>query len=225
MREMTRDLFASAAPPAAWSADSMRRELVPGAFLLRGFAAAHEGALLAALEEITSAAPLRHFTTPGGFSMSVAMSNCGSLGWVSDRQGYRYAPSDPGSGRPWPAMPAVFAALARSAAAQAGFPDFDPDACLINRYAPGARMGLHQDRDERDLSQPIVSVSLGLAATFQLGGAARPDRALRVLLQHGDVLVLGGPARLRFHGISPVKAGEHGGLGAQRINLTLRKAG
>ena len=163
--------------------------------------------------------------TPGGFRMSVAMSNCGALGWVSDRSGYRYDPIDPDSGLPWPAMPLAFRALATAAAAAAGFDGFDPDACLVNRYEPGAKLSLHQDADERDFTQPIVSVSLGLPATFLFGGARRADKALRIALVHGDVVVWGGPARKHYHGVLPLKAMEPARLGMQRVNLTFRKAG
>lgn len=214
------DLFAAAEHRQNW-----RETPLPGALLLRGFALQAEAELLAAVEAITAAAPLRHMQTPGGQRMSVALSNCGALGWVSDRAGYRYSALDPDSGRPWPALPAVLAELAGQAAAAAGFADFCPDACLVNRYVPGARMGLHQDRDERDLRQPIVSISLGLPALFLFGGLQRSERALRVPLGHGDVLVWGGPARLRYHGVLALKEGEHPRLGAQRINLTLRRAG
>lgn len=205
--------------PAPW-----REDLVPGAVVLRAFALAEADDLLAALAPVITAAPFRHLQTPGGQTMSVAMTNCGTHGWVSDRRGYRYAPSDPASGRPWPAMPAVLTNLAGRAAATAGFNDFAPDACLINRYAPGSRMGLHQDRDEADFSQPIVSVSLGLPAVFLFGGATRGERALRVPLAHGDVVVWGGPARLFFHGIAPLKDGHHPATGACRLNLTFRRA-
>lgn len=214
---MTRDLFEPDAP-------SME-PLAPGAVVLRRFACRHDAALLAAVQALTARAPFRHLVTPGGFTMSVAMSNCGALGWVSDRTGYRYDPIDPDSGRPWPSMPAAFAALAAQAAAEAGFDGFVPDACLVNRYLPGTRLSLHQDRDERDLGQPIVSVSLGLPAVFQFGGPTRSDRPRRVPLAHGDVVVWGGPARLNFHGVLPLKEGEHPMLGASRINLTFRKAG
>ena len=214
------DLFAAEEHRQNW-----RETPLPGALLLRGFALAAEAELRAAVEAITAAAPLRHMQTPGGQRMSVALSNCGALGWVSDRAGYRYSALDPDSGRPWPALPAVLAVLAGRAAAAAGFADFCPDACLVNRYVPGARMGLHQDRDERDLRQPIVSISLGLPALFLFGGLQRSERALRVPLGHGDVLVWGGPARLRYHGVLALKEGEHPRLGAQRINLTLRRAG
>lgn len=162
--------------------------------------------------------------TPGGFRMSVAMTNCGGYGWITDRKGYRYANTDPETGKPWPPIPAVMQALATEAAAQAGFPNFEPDACLINRYAVGARMTLHQDKNEVDFGQPIVSVSLGLPATFQLGGRERTDKASRIRLEHGDVLVWGGPARLLYHGILPLKAGYHPAFGAFRINLTFRRA-
>ncbi|MET0519785.1 MAG: DNA oxidative demethylase AlkB, partial [Burkholderiaceae bacterium] len=177
--------------------------------------------------EVLAAAPPRHLITPGGLRMSVAMSNCGELGWVSDRRGYRYNAIDPDSGRAWPAMPASFQRLAQTAAAEAGFPGFTPDACLINRYEPGARLSLHQDRDERDHGHPIVSISLGLPATFLFGGHARSERCLRVPLQHGDVLVWGGPSRLRFHGVAPLAADAPatGPRWAERFNLTLRKAG
>jgi alkylated DNA repair protein (DNA oxidative demethylase) len=157
--------------------------------------------------------------------MSVAMTNCGPLGWVSDRRGYRYDAVDPDTGRPWPAMPAAFRALAARAAEAGGFARFEPDACLVNRYAPGTRLTLHQDRDERDFGAPIVSVSLGLPAVFLFGGDTRGGRPLRIPLRHGDVVVWGGPARLRFHGVAPVEDGVHERLGACRINLTFRRAG
>jgi alkylated DNA repair protein (DNA oxidative demethylase) len=162
--------------------------------------------------------------TRGGFAMSVAMTNCGRAGWVTDRRGYRYEAIDPESGQPWPAMPPTFAALAADAAAAAGFAGFETDACLINRYGPGARMTLHQDRNERDFSAPIVSVSLGLPAVFLFGGHLRTDRPMRVPLAHGDVVVWGGPARLAFHGILPLRPGHHPRLGALRYNLTFRRA-
>ncbi len=202
-----------------------QESLGPGAWLLGSFASEQEAAVLAAIGEVTARAPFRHMVTPGGFRMSVAMTNCGALGWVSERSGYRYDAVDPDSGRPWPQMPRVFTELAASAAAQAGFEGFVPDACLINRYELGARLSLHQDRNERDFSQPIVSVSLGVSATFLFGGLKRAERAARVPLQHGDVVVWGGPARLRHHGVLRLKEGYHHCLGCQRINLTLRKAG
>ncbi len=199
--------------------------LGPGAVLLRGFARGEEARLVRAMREVIAASPLRHMITPGGFRMSVAMTNCGALGWVSDRRGYRYDAIDPESGRPWPAMPEAFSALARRAAAQAGFEVFEPDACLINRYEPGARLTLHQDRNERDFSQPIVSVSLGLPAVFLFGGDARGDEQRRLPLAHGDVAVWGGPARLRYHGVLPLRDGEHPSLGRYRFILTFRRAG
>lgn len=197
---------------------------VDGAWLLRGFALGRVPALLAAIETVVARAPFRHMQTRRGLPMSVAMSNCGRVGWVSDRRGYRYAPLDPLDGRPWPAMPDVFASLAADAARAAGFEGFAPDACLINRYVPGTRLSLHQDRDERDFAAPIVSVSLGLPATFLFGGAARTDRTRRIPLRHGDVVAWGGPARLAHHGVLPLAPGEHPLLGGQRLNLTLRKA-
>jgi alkylated DNA repair protein (DNA oxidative demethylase) len=200
------------------------RPLAPGAVVLAGFALPDEERLLADVAAVTAAAPLRHLVTPGGFTMSVAMTNCGPLGWVSDRAGYRYSSVDPESGRPWPEMPASFRALAARAAAAAGFAAFTPDACLVNRYEPGARLTLHQDRDEGDLDAPIVSVSLGLPAVFLFGGDTRGGRPQRIPLVHGDVVVWGGPARLRFHGVAPVADGWHEKLGACRINLTFRKA-
>ena len=201
--------------------------LVPGstaAILLRGFALPRVGQLLSALEVIVQAAPLRHMATPGGLRMSVAMSNCGQLGWVTDTRGYRYVRQDPAGSAPWPAMPPAFLQLAQDAATAAGYPGFAPDACLVNRYVPGARMALHQDKDECDFTAPIVSVSLGLPATFLFGGALRADRAARIVLVHGDVVVWGGEDRLRYHGVAPLKDGQHDVLGAQRINLTFRKA-
>jgi alkylated DNA repair protein (DNA oxidative demethylase) len=199
--------------------------LCDGAVILRGFALAKEPLLLQAIDTIAAQAPFRHLITPGGFRMSVGMTNAGPLGWVSDRHGYRYDPIDPDSGKPWPAMPDVFLELAETAAARAGFSGFVPDACLINRYEPGTRLTLHQDRNERDFGQPIVSVSLGIPAVFQFGGMRRTDRALRVPLAHGDVVVWGGPARLRYHGVLPLKPNQHEALGECRINLTLRCAG
>ena len=197
----------------------------PGAMLLSGFALDPAQALWAAVNAVISAAPLRQLHTPGGQLMQVAMSNCGELGWVSDARGYRYQALDPDSGKPWPAMPALIQQLAFAAAQRAGFANFHPDACLINRYLPGNRLSLHQDRDEQDLSQPIVSISLGLPATFLFGGLTRAVKPAHMTLRHGDVLVWGGPSRLRFHGVLPLADGEHPLLGGQRINLTLRRAG
>jgi alkylated DNA repair protein (DNA oxidative demethylase) len=199
--------------------------LSPGAMVLRQFAVPGEAALLSALGEVSDKAPFRHMVTPGGYRMSVAMTNCGSLGWVSDKTGYRYDPIDPASGLRWPPMPDAFLTLANGAAAQAGFTAFVPDACLVNRYEPGAKLSLHQDKDERDYNQPIVSVSLGIPAVFLFGGSKRADQSIRVPLAHGDVVVWGGPARLRYHGILALKEGHHPLLGGYRINLTFRKAG
>jgi len=198
--------------------------IVPGALLLRGFAGDDSKPLLRAIERIAAASPFRNMETPGGFRMSVAMTNCGKAGWITDRRGYRYAEIDPLTSEPWPAMPKLFAALAARAAAAAGFLDFVPDACLVIRYEPGARMSLHQDKNERDFAQPIVSISLGLPATFLFGGLKRGDRPKRLRLESGDVVVWGGPARMVFHGTDPVPAASDSLTGALRYNLTLRKA-
>lgn len=195
-----------------------------GAVLLGGFALPVEVALLAAVEAVAAAAPFRHMVTPGGFTMSVAMTNCGAAGWVTDHRGYRYDGADPETGRPWPAMPVAFLDLAGRAAEAAGFPGFSPDACLINRYCPGARLMLHQDRNERDLGAPIVSVSLGLPAVFLWGGLTRAGRARRLRLLHGDVVVWGGPARLTYHGVDTLADGKHPLTDAVRYNLTFRRA-
>ncbi len=199
-------------------------ELGPGAVLLGGGALSGAAALLDALDAALRVSPLRHMVVRNGRRMSVAMSNAGSVGWVADRGGYRYAPLDPDTGHPWPAMPDAFAVLAREAAERAGYPGFVPDCCLLNRYEPGARMSLHQDRDERDLGAPIVSVSLGLPATFLWGGLSRADRPRRLRLEHGDVVVWGGPSRLAFHGVDVLKTGLHPSTGAVRYNLTFRRA-
>ena len=198
--------------------------MAEGAVLLRGFAHSFEGDLIAALRDIVAQAPFRRMHTPGGHQMSVAMTNCGDFGWVTDRTGYRYDRSDPETGTPWPAMPPAFRALAAQATAATGFDGFSPEVCLINRYAPGARMSLHQDKDELDFDAPIVSVSLGLPAIFLFGGPKRSDKTRRFRLEHGDVVVWGGPSRLVFHGVAPLADGEHARLGRQRINLTFRKA-
>jgi DNA oxidative demethylase len=213
-------LFDNIAPP-----EPSNESLALGAVILRAFALRDESAVLAALHDVTAQAPFRHMVTPGGYRMSVAMTNCGALGWVADRKGYRYDSLDPERGEPWPSMPDAFLRLAATAAAEAGFDPFFPDACLINRYEPGARLSLHQDRNELDYTQPIVSVSLGLPAVFLFGGDQRTDKTKRIHLTHGDVVVWGGPARLRYHGVMPLKEGLHPLLGAYRFNLTCRKAG
>ncbi|MBA2398226.1 MAG: DNA oxidative demethylase AlkB [Bradyrhizobium sp.] len=216
---MTADLFDTVA-----DVQPSREAIADGAVLLRGFAARFEGDLIPALREIVAQARFRHMSTPGGHQMSVAMTNCGNAGWVTDRSGYRYDGIDPESGQPWPKMPAVLRELAGEAAAEGDFKDFSPDACLINRYEPGARMSLHQDKDELDFAAPIVSVSLGLPAIFLFGGLKRSHKPARFRLVHGDVVVWGGPSRLFFHGVAPLADGEHAVLGRQRINLTFRKA-
>ncbi len=217
---MTRDLFA-----AIEGTQPERLELCEGAVVLRAFALSADAVLAAGVQAVAAAAPFRHMRTPGGFRMSVAMTNCGALGWVSSPEGYRYAPRDPVSDLPWPAMPSAFATLAERAADVAGFGGFTPDACLVNRYEPGARLTLHQDKDERDFGAPIVSVSLGVSAVFLFGGLKRKDRLARVPLEHGDVVVWGGPARLRYHGVAALKESQHAFAGPLRVNLTLRRAG
>jgi DNA oxidative demethylase len=202
-----------------------REELSVGAVLLRGFALLGETGLLDGLRDVIGAAPFRHMVTPGGHRMSVAMTNCGALGWVTDKTGYRYDAVDPESGERWPPMPEPFLKLAVGAAVEAGYSQFVPDACLINRYEQGAKLSLHQDKNERDYDAPIVSVSLGIPAVFLFGGMERGDKTRRVLLEHGDVVVWGGPARLRYHGVMPLKQGHHAVLGESRVNLTFRKAG
>jgi alkylated DNA repair protein (DNA oxidative demethylase) len=213
---MTRDLFAG---------DECEQALADGALWLRGFALGAEAQLIADAREVMTRAPLRHMHTPGGQRIGVAMTNCGALGWISDRRGYRYAALDPQTLAPWPELPASFRRLAEAAAARAGYAGFAPDACLVNRYEPGTRLSLHQDRDERDFAAPIVSVSLGLPATFLFGGTRRADPVQRVPLAHGDVVVWGGPSRLRFHGVLALAPGCHPQIGAARLNLTLRRAG
>lgn len=203
----------------------LRELLGPQACVLRGYALDRVPQLLAALRALQGAAPARRMQTPGGHTMSVALTNCGALGWTTSPEGYRYATHDPATGEPWPAMPEAFLRLARDAAAEAGFPGFEPDACLVNRYEPGARMSLHQDRNEHSTAHPIVSVSLGIPAVFLFGGLRRADPAQRVALFHGDVAVWGGVDRMRYHGVLPVREAVHPELGRLRINLTFRKAG
>ncbi len=201
----------------------VREVIGPEAVLLRRFVQ-DDGRVLAAVANVARHAPFRHMVTPNGRAMSVGMTNCGALGWISDSAGYRYSALDPESGRPWPPMPAPLAALAAAAAAAGGFEGFAPDACLVNCYVPGTRLSLHQDRDEEDFSAPIVSVSLGLPATFLFGGARRASRPSRHRVEHGDVVVWGGASRLYFHGVAPLDEGRHEQLGERRINLTFRKA-
>jgi len=202
---------------------SPRERLEEGALLLRGFAVAEGSLLVEEVARVAQAAPFRHLITPGGYTMSVAMTNCGRVGWVSDRTGYRYDPVDPHTGILWPAMPGAFLDIAARAAAEAGFAHYDPDACLINRYIAGAKLSLHQDRDEKDAWAPIVSVSLGLSAVFLWGGKRRSDPVRRIRLESGDVVVWGGPARFVYHGVGPLNDGQHPLTGSVRINLTFRK--
>ncbi|MCK1292771.1 MULTISPECIES: DNA oxidative demethylase AlkB [Bradyrhizobium] len=215
---MMGDLFDNVA-----EAQPSREKIADGAVLLRGFVKPIESELIDAVRAIVAQSPFRRMTTPGGHLMSVAMTNCGERGWITDHTGYRYDPIDPRTGAPWPAMPPVLRDLARRAAEQGGFTGFAPDACLVNRYEPGTRLSLHQDKDELDYSAPIVSVSLGLPATFLFGGLARNDKPRRFRLVHGDVVVWGGASRLAYHGVAPLADGEHALLGPKRINLTFRR--
>jgi len=216
---VTLELFARKETPVP-----ARETLAPGAVLLRGFAESQSPALLAGLQTITARSPFRCMSTRGGYRMSVPMSNCGTTGWISDETGYRYDTIDPLTSAGWPPMPPGLLELATAAAAAAGFERFLPDVCLVSRYQPGARLSMHQDKDECDLESPIVSISLGLPAVFLFGGHRRSDRPLRTPLTHGDVVVWGGPSRLRFHGVLPLKEGRHPLLGSCRVNLSLRKA-
>jgi DNA oxidative demethylase len=204
--------------------DPPKEILAEGAALIRRAALPFEQGLLTALRDIIAVSPFRHMVTPGGYTMSAAMTNCGAAGWVTDRTGYRYDRIDPETGKPWPPMPACFLELAFAAATEAGYPEFRPDACLVNRYEPGARLSLHQDKNEHDFASPIVSVSLGLPATFQFGGLKRNDPVSKFTLRHGDVAVWGGPSRLCYHGVAELKEGHHETIGRMRINLTFRRA-
>ena len=221
MNPIILDLFADAEPEQQPRLDRIGEQ----SCVLRGFALPWLDQLLPALDAVLAAAPFRQMITPGGFTMSVALSSCGALGWTTDRSGYRYTGHDPLTGKPWPKMPEVFLELAQAAAREAGFADFVPDSCLINRYVPGAKMSLHQDKDEVSYAAPIVSVSLGLPAMFLFGGFERSDKSQRVPLLHGDIVVWGGVDRLRYHGVLPIKDGQHPQLGEQRINFTFRTAG
>lgn len=220
MHPTTLDLFANFEPEQQRRCEPIGEQ----SCVLRGFALPWLERLLPALEAVLAAAPFRQMVTPGGFTMSVALSSCGTWGWNTDRSGYRYSREDPQTGLPWPPMPEVFFQLAQAAAFAAGFTDFVPDSCLINHYVPGAKMSLHQDKDEKSYAAPIVSVSLGLPAMFLFGGFARSDKSQRVPLLHGDIVVWGGVDRLRYHGVLPIKDGQHPRLGEQRINFTFRTA-
>lgn len=207
------------------ASEDLRTTIAPGAVLLRGLGRANDVQMLAAVESVIAQLPLRHLQTPGGHSMSIQTTRCGSMGWVSEPGGYRYAPHRPGTRQPWPAMPDCLMAFAVHAATEAGYPDFVPDSCMVNQYLPGNKLGLHQDRDERDLRAPVVSLSLGLPATFLFGGLQRTGKTQRYRLAHGDVVVWGGPARLAFHGVLPVADGDHPLVGRRRVNVTFRKVG
>lgn len=203
-------------------ADPWQEPLADGAVVLRRFALNVEDVLMAGIAQVAAQSPFRHMVTPGGYTMSVAMTNCGHSGWATNEHGYVYSPLDPLNGLLWPAMPDTFRALCDRASVAAGYAGFSPDVCLINRYAPGAKLSLHQDKDEPDLRAPIVSVSLGIPAIFQFGGLQRSDPLRRLLLEHGDVVVWGGVSRLCYHGIQPLKAGYHPLTGEYRYNLTFR---
>ncbi|WP_160107163.1 DNA oxidative demethylase AlkB [Pseudomonas izuensis] len=220
MNPTTFDLFADTEPDQQPRIERIGEQ----SCVLRGFALPWLDRLLPALEAVLEAAPFRQMVTPGGFTMSVALSSCGTWGWTTDRSGYRYTRNDPQTGQPWPPMPEVFFQLAQAAALEAGFSAFEPDSCLINRYIPGAKMSLHQDKDEKSYAAPIVSVSLGLPAMFLLGGFTRSEKSQRVPLLHGDIVVWGGVDRLRYHGVLPIKDGQHPRMGEQRINFTFRTA-
>ncbi len=212
------DLFSTDGTESWW-----QEPICPGAVVLRQFATAATTDILTTLDGLIADAPLRQMQTPGGGKMSAALSACGDYGWVSDRRGYRYAAIDPLTQQAWPEMPDLLSTLAARAAAAAGYPHYSPDVCLINCYETGAKMGLHQDKDELDFSAPIVSVSLGVPANFQFGGAKRTDKPVKIPLQHGDVVVWGGPARLNFHGVLTVRKALHPLTGSRRFNLTFRK--
>jgi DNA oxidative demethylase len=205
--------------------EDLQTALAPGALLMRGFGRAGDVDILQAVESVIAQAPLRHLQTPGGYTMSIQTTRCGSMGWVSEPGGYRYAASNPGTQQPWPTMPPCLLDFAVRAATEAGYPDFVPDSCMINQYLPGTKLGLHQDRDERDLRAPVVSLSLGLPAIFLFGGLQRAGKTQRYRLAHGDVVVWGGPSRLAFHGVLPVAEGDHALLGRRRVNVTFRKVG
>lgn len=217
----TADLFAD----DALQQPGGREQIGEESYVLRGYALHWIERLLPELRRVLAQSPFRQMVTPGGFTMSAALSSCGELGWTTDSSGYRYSRFDPRSQQPWPTMPDALRELAVLAAQEAGFIDFAPDACLINRYVPGAKMSLHQDKNERRYSAPVVSVSLGLPAIFLFGGHERSHRTQKISLFHGDVVVWGGVDRLRFHGVMPIKEGVHPIMGSQRINLTFRTAG
>ncbi|UXV17193.1 DNA oxidative demethylase AlkB [Pseudomonas fluorescens] len=217
----TADLFAE----DALQQPARREQIGEESYVLRGYALPWIERLLPELRQVLAQSPFRQMVTPGGFTMSAALSSCGELGWTTDTAGYRYSPLDPRSQQPWPAMPSALRELATLAAAEAGFSEFSPDACLINRYVPGAKMSLHQDKNERSYNAPVVSVSLGLPAIFLFGGPERSSKTQKISLFHGDIVVWGGVDRLRFHGVMPIKEGVHPVMGPQRINLTFRTAG
>lgn len=194
-------------------------------YLIKGAVIEKADELITEINSITRSSPLRQMQTRRGHYLGAKMTNCGDLGWIGDDKGYRYSSLDPLTNQPWPRMPTMFKTLAREMASSVGFEDFEPDVCLINQYMPKVGMGLHQDKDEQDLSQPIVSLSLGVPAIFLFGGYQRSDSVSYHLLEHGDVVIWGGIDRLRFHGIQPLKLGHHRLTGQMRYNLTFRDTG
>ncbi len=217
---MTQDLFQTANNGESWQ-ENIRDDVV----VLRQYANKQAAEILKEVELITAVAPFRKMKTPSGLSMSAELTSCGKYGWISDQQGYRYSKSDPLNNNAWPKLPELFFKFGREAAKKAGFSDFKPDVCMINRYAPASKMSLHQDRNERDFSEkaPIVSLSLGVPANFYFGGLERSDPTIKIPLIHGDVVVWGGKSRLCFHGVGVIKDDYHPMLGNFRINLTFRK--
>ena len=205
--------------------ESWIETITDDAVVLRQYLVNRSDELAEAIKTIEAKAPFRHMKTAGGFTMSAAITGCGDYGWISDRQGYRYSKVDPVTAQPWPEMPEVLKTIGKECARKAGYSDYNPDACLINRYSPGAKMSLHQDKDERDFTAPIVSISLGVPATFLFGGQQRADKTIKVPVMHGDVVVWGGTSRLFFHGVSTIKSAYHPFWGESRINITFRVAG
>lgn len=208
------DLFSNNRPPI--------EEIYPDLFVLANFVDTNP--LMVQVERITKVSPFRKMMTPNGHYTGVALTNCGDFGWTSDRNEYRYSSSDPLNNQPWLAIPESFKALAKNAAHVAGFKDFEPDACLINQYLIGTKLGSHQDKNEKDFSQPIVSVSIGLSAVFQIFGNQRAGQAINYRLYDGDVVVWGNSARLCYHGVRTLSAAELDPTCQQRINITFRKS-
>jgi len=200
-------------------AEPTHEEIFPGAVLMRSLALPQDNEFFTAAEAIIAARPLHHTTTPSGLPMGVMVTDCGDSRAFANR----WDTANPERMRLWPPMPPLLRDFAIRCAVRSGFPQFRPDACHINRYQAGTKLGLHQDRHECDWTQPIVSLSFGLECIFLLGGLQRTDKPRRILLEHGDVIVWGGPSRMRFHGVQPLKPGHHPLTGPYRYNLTFRK--